>query len=576
MQIFQASDVGGTRVSTSARQIVIVGASAAGLRCAARLKRLQPTWSITVVEQRPVFSVAACGLPYVLSGDIAELTALRQTADGTLRDREYFDSVKGVAVLAGCRALSIDVVGHRLRVADQAGERTLEWDELVLATGARPRRLPGQPEHPRVRSFHDTADLEPVLSGLQRSAIKRVVIVGAGLVGCELAEAFGALWGAQVTLVEAAATPLPELLAPETGAVVAQVLRRNGIDLRTGAPVQQIAASDDRASVQVSGAQIEGDLVVVAVGVEPAVELPAAAGVAIGRSGAIAVDERLATSLPHVWAAGDCIESRHVVTDGACYLPLGSLANRQGRTLANNLAGRVDQLPPVAGAQVVKIFDWTAAAVGLTPAAAQAAGIAVRSVWLAATDRADYWPEAKELLLQLSYEPGSERLLGVQAVGQGDVVKRIDVATQLIARRATLHDVAQLEHAYAPPFAPAIDPLASAAFVALNQQDGVVAVAPASLPADAALLDVRHAAERAERPLANGASHAVPLAELRRRVDELRGRDWLVVCARGGRSAEAVRVLQAAGIAARYAGGGRYWMQESGLLPADPDATTED
>ncbi len=194
------------------RRVVIVGASAAGLRCASRLSRLEPDWHVTVVEQGDVFSYAACGMPYVLSGDIGDAVALRQTGDGVLRDSGYFSSVKGVEVLSGHRATHIEPSPNRLRIKSRDGERELEWDELVLATGARPRRLPQQPDHPRVRSFHTYEDIAPLHNGLAKGEIGSVIIVGAGLVGCELAEAFGALWGAEVTLIEAADSPLPGVL----------------------------------------------------------------------------------------------------------------------------------------------------------------------------------------------------------------------------------------------------------------------------------------------------------------------------------------------------------------------------
>ena len=538
------------------RRVVIVGASAAGLRCASRLARLRPAWRITVVEARELFSVAACGLPYVLSGDVGAAESLRTTSDGAVRDAAYFAAVKGVEVRSGRRALSVDV-GARALVCEGPGRtrEVLEWDELVLATGARARRLPNQPRHPRVCSFHAPEDLAPIHGALARGEISRVVIVGAGLVGCELAEAFRALWGVDVTLVEAAGSPLTGFLDPEIGAVVAATLRRNGVDLRTDAAVEALEADAGQAHVTAGGERFSADVVLVAVGVEPEVDLARSAGVAFGVGGTIAVDDRLATSVPHVWAVGDCAAVRRLPGGEPAYLPLGSLANREGRTLANVLAGREDRFPGAAGAAAVKVFDLNVACTGLTRTTAARRGMRARSAWVSAYDRAHYWPEAKEIVVHLVYDADSRRVLGVQAVGEGEVAKRVDVATQLIARGADLDEFADVEQAYAPPFSPAIDPLAQAAFAAGNQEEGIEGRDPGADLVGLRVLDVRHPDERKERPLPVPALET-PLESLRAALPLPEGEPWLVVCERGARSAEAVRLIRSSGGSARYLAGG--------------------
>ncbi len=544
------------------RRVVVVGASAAGLKCACRLARLQPTWRITVVEEREKFSYAACGLPYVLAGDIEEADELRRTADGALRDPHYFSAVKGIEVLAGRRAVALAPAARTLTVTDgRGGAEELAWDELVLACGARARRLPGQPDHRRVRPLHTLEDLEPLQEGLRTGQIRSVAVIGAGPLGCEAAEAFRSLWGAAVTLIEAAAWPLPGMLDAEAGSLVAGVLQDAGVATRFGAAVEGLDADDAQVVVYAGGEAVAADLAVVAVGVEPRTELAEAAGIALGPTGAIAVDERLATSLPHVWAVGDCVEVRHAVTGAPVHLPLGSLANRQGRVLADLLAGRDGRFPPVAGAMAVKVFDCAVGAVGLTLAAARRHGFDAAAVWLVTHDRAHYWPEARELALQLVYERGTGRVLGLQGGGSGEVMQRIDVATQFIARGATLDELAALEHAYAPPYAPALEPLAVAAFVARNQEDGVEAVSPLAELAGERVLDVRHEAERRARGVAVPGLLEVPLEELRAQDGELGRGPLLVVCERGGRAAEAVRWLQHRGESSRYLGGGLRWPQ---------------
>jgi len=257
-----------------------------------------------------------------------------------------------------------------------------------------------------------------------------------------------------------------------------------------------------------------------------------------------------------VWAVGDCVEVRHAVTGDGVFLPLGSLANRQGRCVANQLAGRADRFPLVAGAVAVKVLDCNVAATGITRDHAERLGLAARSAWVVGHDSAHYWPEAKEIVLHLVYESGSGRLLGVQAAGDGEVAKRIDVATQLIARGGTLDDLAHVEHAYAPPYAPALDPLAVLAFVAQNQEDGIVGRPPSTGLAGMRVLDVRHPGESEARPVGGGNVVLAPLESLREAGRAGGEGQLLVVCERGTRSAEAVRWLRGRGIDASYLGGG--------------------
>jgi NADPH-dependent 2,4-dienoyl-CoA reductase/sulfur reductase-like enzyme/rhodanese-related sulfurtransferase len=542
------------------KRVVIVGASAAGLRCACRLRRLQPDWSITVVDAGEVFSYGACGLPYVLSGDIEELGALHRTPYGVDRDAAYFADVKSIEILAPWRATAVNAEARTLQIEAEGEERELEWDELVIASGASPRRLPGFPEHPRIHTFHVWDDVKPLKIGLMQGEIDHVAVVGAGLVGVELAEAFHSLWGADVTLIEAAATPLPEILDPELGEVVARHLESQGVKVLTRSAVAEVIADDEGVTVKAGGEEVRADVVVVAVGAEPRVELAQMAGAELGPTRAIRVDERLQTTVPHVWAAGDCVENRHVVTGGPAYLPLGSLANRQGRVLANVLAGHDETFGPVAGAAAVKVFDLNVAAVGCTASRLGSDGLGVRQVWVSAEDRAHYWPEAKLILLGMVYDPATNRVLGVQGVGEeGEVSKRIDVAAQLMLRGAVIEDFAAIEHAYAPPYSPALDPLAVLAMAAANQVDGVESVAPLTDLSSDTVLDVRVEEERQERPLTAGTLHEIEVSKIHDRADEIPDGPLLVACAHGTRSAEVVRGLSHRGGQARYLGGGVSW-----------------
>jgi len=547
-------------MSETEKRIVIIGASAAGLRCACRIKRLQPDWPVMVVEANDVFSYGACGMPYVLSGDIEELGVLRRTPYGTDRDVDYFSSAKGIEVLAPWKAMAIDPDAKTLAISSGTEDRVIKWDELVIATGASHRELPGQPEHERIRAFHVWDDVKPLKIGLMRGEIGEVAVVGAGLVGCEVAEAFASLWGADVTLIEAAPTPLPEILDRELGRVVTKHLESQNVTVMTACPVERFEPDDDGVTIHAGGTEIRADVAVVAVGVRPNVALATTAGVRLGPTGAIRVDEQLRTSVSHIWAAGDCAEVRHVVTGGPAYIPLGSLANRQGRVLGSVIAGGEGSFGPIAGAAAVKVFDLNVASVGCTSYRLGSDGQGVRSVWISAEDCAHYWPETKLILLGMVYDPANRRVLGVQGVSEGgEVAKRIDVSAQLIAREATIEDFIDIEHAYAPPYAPALDPLTVLACAAQNELDGIEAESPLMDLRAATVLDVRIDDEREERPIEAGTVVEIEVGQLRDRMDEVPEGPLVVVCAHGTRSAEAVRYLAGKGFNARYLGGGMSW-----------------
>ncbi len=545
---------------------VIVGASAAGLRCAARLRRLQADRQITVVEKGEVFSLAACGMPYVLSGDIPQEGELLKTDDGTLRDLAYFSEAKGIEILSNTLALSVDVEHHLLKVKGPGGVHELPWDDLVLATGARPRRLPGQVQHPRVLSFHDLGDLRSLDEGLKKGKIRRVLIVGAGLVGCELAEAFKAMWDSEVCLLEAGPWPLAQVLDSQSGAVVAHEMKRNEVELHCDTFVKDILADDDGVVVRAQDCEYKGDVAIVAFGVQARVELAQSAGVRIGPSGAIAVDEHMSTSIPHIWAVGDCVEVSHVVSGAKLHMPMGSLANRQGRMLANILAGRRQVFGAVAGAIAIKVFDLNVGAVGLSLDKAKKIFPTAEAVWSAPHDRAHYWPESETILLQMVFDGESRRVLGIQALGKGECAKRIDVASQLILAGAGLEDFCNLEHAYAPPYAPAMEPLAQLAMIAENHLDGVCAKAPDSDLHGLKILDVRTGDERKEIDIPGGDTLAVEQMEIRSKLSQLPSEPFMVLCSRGTRSAEVCRLLRQHGRDACYLGGGVAWLLAMGLV----------
>ena len=273
------------------QRIVVVGASAAGLKAAARARRLLPEAQVTVLDQAREVSVGACGLPYFVSGDIEDSDALRRTAFGVLRDEDYFARYKAVEVRTEHRVERIDVAEHEVvAVGPDGAAHRIGYDALVLATGARPRRLPeAVGSSARVRTFKTLDDARTLRRGLESGEIGSVGIVGGGFIGCELAEAFGGLWGCEVTLCEAAPHVLPGVLDEEMALLVQAHLRERGVALRLGACVEGLTERGAKVELATGGGTVAVDCVVVAVGVEPSTELARAAGLAIGSAGGIVV-----------------------------------------------------------------------------------------------------------------------------------------------------------------------------------------------------------------------------------------------------------------------------------------------
>jgi len=557
-----SSEPGGLRM-------VVVGASAAGLRAAARARRLLPQADIVVLDAEETISLAACGLPYFVSGDISEGAELKRTSYGMVRDPAYFRDVKGLDVRTGMRVEKLDrEAGEVHAVSVNGGEKAvLPYDRLVLTTGASPVRIAGVDfDSPKVSTFKTLEEAVALRQQLQTGQIDRVAIVGAGFIGCELAEAFTARWGASVDLIEAQDRVLPQLLDEEMALLVQAHLESQGVAVHTHCPVELVDQTGDGVCITTPDGPIETGHVIVAVGVRPNVEFAREAGVEIGLRGGLVVDDLLRTSDPNIYAGGDCIEVTHCVSGQPLVIPLGSLANRQGRAIGNNLAGGETHFGPVAGSAAVKVFDLNVATAGLTATAAEAAGLSVSAVWGSFPAIAHYYPEGEEIQLKLVYEAGTDRLVGLQGVGKGDVVKRADVFGNLLLQGGTLESLLDAEFAYAPPYAPAVDPLFALGAMALDQeQEGVGGINPMVDLSASVLLDVRLPEEIEAAPFDTDSAVRIPLHELRGRLDEVpSGQPVVVLCERGPRAAEAARLLLQAGREnVSYLGGGRQLREKS-------------
>ena len=540
-------------------RIVIIGGVAGGMSTAARIRRLDESAEIIVLERGEYVSFANCGLPYHVGDEITDRSDLVLHTPRSLRDSLNLD----VRVLN--EVVSVNAAGQEVIVRDvlTGVESKVSYDALVLATGAEPivPNIVGV-ELPQVRTLRTVPDAERLRGFIDRGAT-RAVVVGAGFIGIEVVEAF-VNRGLDVTLVELAPQVLPALDA-DMATMVEDELRRHGVHVNTGVAVTAIEPTGRGSEVSVlltDDRRVLADVVLLGVGVRPASSLAVDAGLKISERGAIIVDQTQRTSDRHIWAVGDATQVVDAITGLPSVVPLAGPANRQGRMAANAICRRPSASKPVMGTAIVRVFDLTAAVTGLTSRGLDRAGITHHVVHLHPNDHAGYYPGAEALHLAVMFGTDG-RLLGAQAVGASGVDKRIDVLATAIRAQMTMSDVAELELAYAPPFGSAKDPVNMAGFIAENVLDGTTTQWHSQDIGsyDAAthlLVDVRSAKEFCTGHLPGAIN--IPHTELRERLSELvtqaNGRQVWVYCASGFRSYLAHRVLAGHGIDSATLDGG--------------------
>ncbi len=548
--------------------IVIVGGVACGPKTAATLARRLPDARITVYQKEPHISYSACGLPYLAGGDIANFEELLKMPYGLIRTPEFFKKAKGFDIFTSAEVTSIDRNDKTVTVTMLDTGKTVRhrYDALVLATGATPRRPDFTiPESDRVLPFTRPDDAINFRKLAEQGKIEKALIIGGGFIGCEVTESAAGLWGMETTLVEKDRQLLPYMLDSEMADIVKRELERQGVTVITGGSVEKIENDDNgNPVVYVSGrAPIATDYVFLCLGVVPEVTLARNAALEIGPNGGIIVDEYMRTSDPDIYAGGDCVESTHQITNRKFYISMGSLANRHGRVIAENIAGGSTRFPGVLGTCVVKVFDLNVGSVGLTEQAAKDSGFQPRAVWGTFGDKIEYYPEGKIFCAKMVYDERERLILGVQAAGKGEICRRIDVASALLQHKATLEDALDFEHGYAPPYAEAVDPLHHLAAMAQAQQRGIRFVSPgedfSAYDGDVIWLDTREPTEVENEPWGAGQVVNIPLCDLRQRIDELdRNKKIMAICKRGPRAYQAAIILDHAGFRDVYIIGGGY------------------
>lgn len=537
----------------SNNRIVVIGGTACGPKAAARASRCDPSVKITLIEKEDGLSTATCGLPYYVSGIIESEDEM------TVVGPDYFENLMNAEVLLNTEVVNIDRETHTVTAKNLKTGRVANvgYDKLVLATGSVPAipKMEGL-ELKGIFTLTGLRDANAIRNYMSSIKTRDIVVVGAGLIGLEMTEAFVTA-GFNVTVIEALDWPLPTLLDWDIAVHVEKHMREKGVDFLFGKRVTGFKGDTQARlnKVVVDGAEINAGMVLLSLGVRPNINLAKNAGLDIGPAGGISVNEYLQTNDPDIYAGGDCVEVINRITGKPMLAPMGSTANKHGRIIGTNITGGNDTFPGVLGTAIVKIFDHDVGRVGLNESQAESAGYETVSALVPANEHATYYPGSRDFLLKLVAEESTGKVLGGELAGPGDIVKRIDVLVSAISMGATVNDLANLDLAYAPPFNSAMDPLHNAANVIRNKQAGL----STSIPAQAVkkkiengdnfiLLDVRNPDEWNTVRIAAEQARLLPLPELRQRLDELdKNREIIVICRTSIRAYQAQRILDGAG-----------------------------
>lgn len=542
-------------------KVLIIGGVAGGATAAARIRRLDEQAEITVFERSGYISYANCGLPYYIGGVITD------PEDLTLQTPESFFARFRINMKVHHEVLAIDPDRKKVRVKNlKSGEEFEEaYDKLILSPGAKPT----QPKLPGVgikkvftlRTVEDTFRMKEYIAQNQP---KSAVLAGGGFIGLELAENLKEL-GMDVTIVQRP----KQLMNPfdaDMASFIHGEMRKHGVKLALGHTVEGFEENEDGVDVLLKDEKpLHADMVVLAIGVTPDTKLAKEAGLELGIKDSIVVNDRMETSAPDIYAAGDAVQVKNYVTGQDALISLAGPANKQGRIIADNICGGDSRYRGSQGSSVIKVFDMTAATTGINETTAQKAGLDIDTVILSPMSHAGYYPGGKVMTMKVIFEKETYRLLGAQIVGYEGVDKRIDVLATAIHAGMKATELKELDLAYAPPYSSAKDPVNMAGYMAENIADGILKQWYLkdidSLPMDGSvtLLDVRTVGEYNRGHLEKFKN--IPVDELRGHLDEIeKDKPVYVICQSGIRSYIATRILEGTGYTAyNFAGGFRYY-----------------
>jgi CoA-dependent NAD(P)H sulfur oxidoreductase len=439
-------------------RLVVIGGVAAGMSAASRARRLDPGLEIIVLERGTNVSYGACGLPYFISGRVV------RAEDLIAHPASFFREKRNIDVRLEHEAVAIDPERKTVQVLVKRSQRLdIQYDRLVLATGGAPHpSFPGS-HQPNVFTLNDLDHAVRLRNFIDREHPRKAVIIGSGYIGLEVADAFSSR-SIEVTVIERSEEVI-DGLEREIVDKLEATLAAHGVTLHKGVAARGISSPSNGPATSVeygAGESAPCDLVLLATGLRPRTELATAAGIAIGETGAIAADDRMQTNAPAIYAAGDCVETRHLVTGAPVYFPLGTTANKQGRVAGENAGGGHATFAGIVGTLVTKVFELEIGRTGLSLAAAQAAGFDADALTITGSSRVDYF-NGKPLVVSLVWDRADGRLLGCQMGGEDAAAKRIDTAAVALHARMRLPDLLHLDLGYAPPFATVWEPLLIAA-----------------------------------------------------------------------------------------------------------------
>lgn len=528
------------------KRLLVIGGVAAGPKAAAKAKRCDPTIEVVIYQDEGEISYAGCGLPYFISGIVKERDELISRTPGRFAQ-------EGIKVLRNRRVEEIDIKNKTISGKNlETGEGFKDhFDRLVIATGAEPIR-------PRIEGvdlknvfyLRSIFDADYILQTLKSNMITNVVIAGGGYIGLEMAESLIRL-NKKVTIVELA----PQILTifdSDFANLLKRYLEAKGIQIFTSEGIQALKGKDGKVTeVRTTHLEIEAHCVLMGLGIRPRVDLAKKAGLRIGETGAIWVNERMETSIEGIYAVGDCAETTHLITGKRVWIPLGSTANKQGRVAGVNICGGHAIFPGVLGTAIFKVFDYNVAKTGLSMKEAEKEGFHPIQAIVEGYDRAHYYPGGKTSILKVIADQETGRILGGQVMGEGPSDKFVDILAMALHGRMTAQELANVDLAYAPPYSPVLSPIIVAANVLTNKLEGRVKGIPISevkerlsaVGESFQIMDVREEEEVKNKRIPG--STWIPLRKLEKNLRDLDKRKEIAVyCESGMRSYKACLKLQ--------------------------------
>ena len=537
--------------------VVVIGGVACGPKAAARVKRCNPQAQVTLIEKGHDISYGGCGLPYFVGSTVKELKDLMTTSWEAVRTPEFMKETKDIDTLLGWEATKIDREAKTVEVKDLHSDevKVLPYDKLVLATGSDNFKPPiGNIDAKGVFGMKTPDDALAMQSYIKEHGVEKAVVIGAGLIGMECAEAYSD-WGVDVTVIEMQSWVFPQMLDKEMAAVFQNYLESEDMHFMLDTKVEAFEVDEKGkvCAVVTDKGTVEAQMVLVAAGVRPVVKLAQDCGLEVGR--AIIVNEYCQTSDPDIYAGGDCVMVKNIVSGELMYAPMGSTANKHGRIIGTNIAkGNIETMPGVVGTSIVKMFDWSAGKVGLGERDCQRLGIEYATCIVPGPDITHFMPGKKIIMTRLLAEKATGKILGVQIVGPGRVDKRIDTMAAAITLGVTADQLSKMDLAYAPPFSSAVDNLLVAGNVMKNTLDGMAHsiryydVLEKLDSDDVVFVDLRTAHERAQKALPAKHQIHIPIEELRARANEVpKDKEAIVFCIFSTRGFEGQLILEQAG-----------------------------